>query len=74
MVGRIKSAALINDCLGYALNYLVCLLRLNSLFDSLKVLYLFIEISYIYLYIYIEYNTNSGYKWTPQEVIDVYML
>ena len=28
---------------------------------------------YIYLlksHIYIEYNTNSGYKWTPQEVID----
>ena len=24
--------------------------------------------------IYIEYNTNSGYKWTPQEVIDLYML
>ena len=24
--------------------------------------------------IYIEYNTNSGYKWTPQEVIDFYML
>ena len=25
-------------------------------------------------HIYIEYNTNSGYKWTPQEVIDLYML
>ena len=24
--------------------------------------------------IYIEYNTNSGYKWTPQEFIDLYML
>ena len=26
------------------------------------------------IYIYIEYNTNNGYKWTPQEVIDLYML
>ena len=24
--------------------------------------------------IYIEYNTNSGYKCTPQKVIDLYML
>ena len=24
--------------------------------------------------IYIEYNKNNGYKWTPQEVIDLYML
>ena len=35
---------------------------------------------YIYIYniyllkshIYIEYDTNSGYKWTPREVIDLY--
>ena len=36
-----------------------------------------IYINNIYLLkslIYIEYNTNSGYKWTPQEVIDLYML
>ena len=29
---------------------------------------------YIYIYIYIEYNTNSGYNWTHQEIIDLYML
>ena len=37
----------------------------------------FIILIFIYLLkslIYIEYNTNSGYKWTPQEVIDLYML
>ena len=47
-----------------------------------KYIYIFIYIIYnIYLLksqIYIEYDTNlyfnSGYKWTPQEVIDVYML
>ena len=45
-------------------------------------IYVYID-TYIYIYnniyllkshIYIEYNTNSGYKWTPQEVIDLYML
>ena len=36
-----------------------------------------IIIIFIYLnlvYIYIEYNTNFGYKWTSQEVTDVYIL
>ena len=32
-------------------------------------IYIYIIIIFIYLnhkYIYIEYNTNIGYKWTPQ--------
>ena len=53
----------------------------NLLYSSLLVLHklIFLYNNNIYLfkshmYIYIEYNTNSGYKWTPQEDIDLYML
>ena len=28
--------------------------------------YIGCPVIYIYIYIYIEYNTNSGYKWTPK--------
>ena len=43
------------------------------MFNIILLYYGFIEISYIYIYIYIyiEYNTNSGDKCTPQEIIDL---
>ena len=47
------------------------------MFIILCIIFFNIFIFFFYLLkslIYIEYNTNSGYKWTPQEVIDLYML
>ena len=45
----------------------------NKLYTAYNIIIIIIIFIYWNL-IYIEYNTNSGYKWTPQEVIDLYML
>ena len=50
---------------------------MKSINNLVLPIYIYIYNNNIYLLkslIYIEYNTNSGYKWTPQEVIDLYML
>ena len=48
------------------------LYMLHSMYTSM--VYIYNNIYLLKSLIYIEYNTNSGYKWTPQEVIDLYML
>ena len=56
-----------------------CTVTVNIHKDNriLLLIYIIYNNNNIYLLksqIYIEYNTNRGYKWNPQEVIDVYML
>ena len=62
---------ILNRVLTVIINIYVTILKFN------KRIIRFYNNNNIYLLkslIYIEYNTNSGYKWTPQEVIDLYML